>query len=560
MELRHSARARAERVVATARLAFALFAFFALQPLPLEQLVSNGRALFGALYLFFAGLALVASFRRIHDLPAWTIASHAVDVVFFSTQLFLPPHEALPRFVAVLFPVIAAVSIFQWRQALITCVAVGAAFIAASAYSADVPDAGSLDAMVVGGASFVILIAILLFDRSREEKLEREISSLSTWPLEVGETVPVREILTRAGSVLKAPRLIMAWEEPDEPWLHIAWNHRDEFQWIRESPAKYDPLVVDQLSGKSFIARELPSASSVVYLTEQRYREVKLDPIDSRFKRDYAITDVLTLHLEGSTFSGHLFVVDSARRLTPDDLIFGEVVATFAASRLDHYYLLQRAQQLAIGQERIRLSRDLHDGVLQSLTGAALQLEAARTLIESDPEEARRRLTDIQKVLAADQRELRAFVRHLRPSAASIDSEARLTTRLATLTDRFRQQWGVKVSLDTSGMMHLVSQPLRHEIYSIVNEAVANAAKHAGALRVDVRISATADQVQIEVRDDGSGFPFTGRHDLASLNQTRRGPVSLKERITSLNGDLVIDSSPAGSQLQITIPLSWVGA
>jgi signal transduction histidine kinase len=108
-------------------------------------------------------------------------------------------------------------------------------------------------------------------------------------------------------------------------------------------------------------------------------------------------------------------------------------------------------------------------------------------------------------------------------------------------------------------LTHLLSQALKQEIYSIVSEAVANAAKHAGARIVRVKLESSSHYVRVHVTDDGGGFPFNGRYDLALLNELKRGPVTLKERIAYLGGDLVIDSTSSGSTVDVKIPFDWMG-
>jgi signal transduction histidine kinase len=100
---------------------------------------------------------------------------------------------------------------------------------------------------------------------------------------------------------------------------------------------------------------------------------------------------------------------------------------------------------------------------------------------------------------------------------------------------------------------------MRYEVYAIVNEAVANAAKHAGAKRIVVGIDVEDGQVHIDVADDGRGFPFHGRYDLPTLVASNRGPVTLKERISALRGSMVIDSSDAGARIEIRVPLASAG-
>lgn len=85
------------------------------------------------------------------------------------------------------------------------------------------------------------------------------------------------------------------------------------------------------------------------------------------------------MSLRGDGFEGRLFALDQPH-MTSDDLILGEIVGHHASASLEHCYLLQRVRHAAAGEERLRLARDLRDGLLQSLTGAALQLQTVGRL------------------------------------------------------------------------------------------------------------------------------------------------------------------------------------
>jgi two-component system NarL family sensor kinase len=101
---------------------------------------------------------------------------------------------------------------------------------------------------------------------------------------------------------------------------------------------------------------------------------------------------------------------------------------------------------------------------------------------------------------------------------------------------------------------------LARDLYFIVHEALINAARHAHATAVHVTLSGVDTQVRLTVADNGRGFPFRGRYDLATLTALNLGPVVLKERIASLGGSLILVSTGAGSQLYMTLPLSPPGA
>lgn len=225
-------------------------------------------------------------------------------------------------------------------------------------------------------------------------------------------------------------------------------------------------------------------------------------------------------------------------------------------AEVNRFFSRERVEQTAMQDERLRLARELHDGVLQALTGAALQLEAMSRLMEIDPEAARERLQHIEKLIAEEQRELRQWIRKLQPAAPpSIATGADLATALQKLRQRAEWQWGVRVDLavDTRGT---VPRVLGDEIYRLVQEGLTNAGRHARAtlVRVIVKLPPNGSAVQITVADDGCGFPFRGRYDLAKLIEKQVGPRSLRERVKGLRGDLVLTSELSGSQIDISLP------
>jgi signal transduction histidine kinase len=213
----------------------------------------------------------------------------------------------------------------------------------------------------------------------------------------------------------------------------------------------------------------------------------------------------------------------------------------------------ERRERATARNERLRIAHDLHDGVLQSLTGAALQLEAMTRLVNDDPQAARARLCEIQAVIVSEQRALRRLIEGLRGATpASLPQRDDLTAALKTLCHRVGR-WGPNVRLAGPGTAS-VPRELRHDVYRLVQEGLSNITRHARAQAAVVEISVLNDCVQILLEDDGCGFPFHGRYDLVTLNARRCGPFSLKERVASLDGKLVLTSTVSGSRLEISVP------
>jgi signal transduction histidine kinase len=205
-------------------------------------------------------------------------------------------------------------------------------------------------------------------------------------------------------------------------------------------------------------------------------------------------------------------------------------------------------------EERVRLARDLHDGVLQSMTVFGLQLAAARRRLPEDPEAVGRSLEELQQLIASEQRDLRFFIDEVRPLRGEVALGRPLPERLRDLGSRIEREWGLKVDLEAE-VVSRVSDDLAREIYHLVREGLVNAARHAGASRARVELADSGDgEVAIRVADDGQGFSFKGSFDDRELVAAGGGPRSLLERIESLGGRLTLDSEVTGSCLTITLP------
>ena len=287
-----------------------------------------------------------------------------------------------------------------------------------------------------------------------------------------------------------------------------------------------------------------------------RWRGAALHP---ELQASFTIDAALALPLRGETFQGHLLFLDKQGQ-SLDDLVLGELVAREVEVRLDHFYLLWRLKQTAATEERVRLACDLHDGLLQSLTGMALQLQAVQRLLHEDPLTAKERLRDLQTLVASEQRGLRLFVREMKSLwLIPPEPEGRLAVRLEQLAQRIQREWGLRVELSMGEAIVQLPGDMTQQIYLIVREALLNAARHAKASAIRVTLRAENEHVRILVADNGCGFSFRGCYDHAKLTEMKLGPVSLKGRIASLGGSLAIDSTDAGARLDIRLPLAGPG-
>jgi signal transduction histidine kinase len=120
-----------------------------------------------------------------------------------------------------------------------------------------------------------------------------------------------------------------------------------------------------------------------------------------------------------------------------------------------------------------------------------------------------------------------------------------LVTRLEAVGEQIERQWGLRVELGVKLSELQLPTELTHEIYYIVHEALANAARHACASSVCAEIDRQDAHVRITVADNGRGFPFRGRYALPALLALQLGPVMLRDRVASLGGTLALESTPS---------------
>jgi signal transduction histidine kinase len=219
-------------------------------------------------------------------------------------------------------------------------------------------------------------------------------------------------------------------------------------------------------------------------------------------------------------------------------------------------YVAERMRQLALREDRMRVSRDLHDGVLQALTGIRLELQDLAQDSTAQPA-AHARLLAAERALATEQRELRRFIEGLKPEVARPRETGSLDASLNDLTSRLSLEWKTPISIRIGPTDLAVAEELAQPLRLMVHEAVINALKHGHPSRVAVVVEAVDKGLSLTVTDDGRGFPFRGRLEHDALLKSDAAPVSLRDRVAALNGRIAIDSGARGARVEIQLPAGW---
>jgi signal transduction histidine kinase len=229
------------------------------------------------------------------------------------------------------------------------------------------------------------------------------------------------------------------------------------------------------------------------------------------------------------------------------DLRLLVAVCGWAGLAIENARLHQNARRLAVLEERDRIGMDLHDGIIQAIYGVGLNLEHARLVLEEEPEKARGQIEAAIQDLNRTIGDIRTYILDLRPRQLGDEN---LMNGLRRLTAEYRANTLGEAML-TGDPEDVAKLPRAGALalFHICQEALANAAKHAQAKKVDVSVWTTDSRVMLEVRDHGPGF------DIEKTNMTLgHGLANMHTRARQANGDVEISSAPGEG----TTVLAWV--
>jgi len=551
---------RAERLIAAGRVVLSVCSLLAvwLDPTEPSRYASIAYSLLAA-YMVYSLVLAVLAFRSYALLLELRLPSHLADLAVAILVSFFTEGPTSPFFVYFVFAMLSAAVRWGWTGTLWTAAVSLAAYLGFGyLFSEVLHDPGfELNRFILRAVYLGVVASLIGYLGIFDERLRREVSRLATWPRTPADgKEPEREALARVAGILGFSHLLMVWEDQEEPWQYLALWSAGRCEWMREPAGTYEPLVAEPLAEASFLCADAGAPSPrVICTSEGRLHRLRVPPLHPVLRARFQIRPVLSWRLRGESFDGRLFALEEPVRGL-DQLLVGEVLAWQAAAHMDQARLLKRLRDSAALEERVRLARDLHDGIIQSLTVAALRLEAFPRLLEADPEAAGEEVRRLQELLASEQRELRSLVHELKPTGAGPLRTAGLAARLDELRERIEGNWGLRMELEGNFRDAVLPEAVARQIHRLVHEAVVNAARHAEAEAVHVVINVERRQVRIEVADDGQGFPFEGEYDLHSLLASGLGPVSLRDRIASLGGSLHLSSSQRGSQLEMVVPMT----
>jgi signal transduction histidine kinase len=513
--------------------------------------------LFGYLLLSLAimGLEVLLSEREWHS-PL------TLDLILLGVLIYLAPFT-VPVWFPFLFVSYAAGS----RWGLSTAVPI-AALLALIITLVDVVDRDT------GGYHLITWIAIVgamfasgaglafLGDRSQKFAAQNHfLSSITaTMQVEQGLAESLRLFLEELAVWFRAEQAFLVFRDMDLERIFL-WRLKigDSERLTPHSfaLARADGFLLDDLDA-TICWNSLQGAGAGFGWDRRDHEAIKSLPrLPGPTQAEFRIKSFMTVTFDQNDKpAGRLFVVNGRRSSGPfskADLDWLERVAKHVVPSLENVFLLRHLRARAIEAERSRISRDLHDGILQTLLSIEIQLDVLRRRVGTAPDHAEASLASLQRTVRNESAELRTFVTDLKPVRVQ---SADLVDLMRGFAERFRNESDLALDLLVNSAELRAPDRVCREIFQIYREALNNIKKHAKATHVVVKLSQDDSRLLLVVDDNGEGFSFAGKFTGDELDRLRLGPISIKERTRTVNGDLTVESNPGhGARLTIEIPL-----
>jgi signal transduction histidine kinase len=409
-----------------------------------------------------------------------------------------------------------------------------------------------------GGAGLAFL-----GDRSRRFAAENEFFSRISATLQVdqGLAESLRLLLDELASAFQVEEAMLAYRDADLERIFL-WRLKqgESERLIPENLplARTDGLLLDDLDA-TLCWNSLAGQGSGFGWDRRDARPLKNVPrLPGPAVQEFKVRSLITAAFEqGGQPVGRIFLLNSrkngSRPFDKNDLAWLERIARHVSPALENLFLLRHLRARAIEAERSRISRDLHDGILQTLLSIEIQLDVLRRRVATAPEQVAAGLSDLQQTVRNEGADLRAFVTDLRPVRVQ---SADLVDLMRGFAERFRNESALALDLLIDSAELRAPDRVCRELFQIYREALNNIKKHARASHVVVKLSQDDSRLVLVVDDNGEGFSFAGRFTGDELDRLRLGPISIKERARTVGGVLTVESNPGhGARLTVEVPL-----
>lgn len=544
----------AERIIAEGRVVLVALLLFAVVFDP-DPLVPHGTPEFKAL-VAYAGIAIALAVTRVWRFPARPtgLAVHALDIISLLLLSVLADTRDGLFFAFFTFCVLLAASLrWNWQAVLATAVIIALIIWLGGTiqtFRTGQPGEGS----VVVGATYVLIAgAMLAYSSAVRERRREQLARLTEWPGPDPSQLRrpnLASLLGHCANALEAPRVLVLWEEAEEPFISIAMWRNGEYSHARQMAGSYGNFVRSEQYAESAFWTD--DATSTFASTPNGPIRPEEPIIDDTLIHAFAIGSVASAPFTGALCKGRVFVLDR-QRWGDFQLQLVEIVASRLGNALDREIMQGQAREAIAELERARLIRDLHDGLLQSLTAAGLQI---KLVSDGENPETQSRLEVVRQLLVNEQRRIREAMGKT-ASRNEREREVPLKTYLQNVVADAAKHWNCKTSLKVDPPEAMANATLCVHLSLMLGEAVANAVRHGRASMIRVSIEKLPQDVTLHICDNGHGFHGASfSYDTEDPAGAGSAPLSLQDRVSELGGRMGVKSSSEGVELLIKLPLT----
>jgi signal transduction histidine kinase len=283
-----------------------------------------------------------------------------------------------------------------------------------------------------------------------------------------------------------------------------------------------------------------------------RIPDINVDPRKYGFPEHHPpMTSFLgvPIGLRGTSL-GRLYLTNKREtaEFSSDDQALVETFAIHAAIAMENARLHEQVQRLAVVDERERISKDLHDGIIQNLYAVGLSLEDVADELEDDNDDAAARVGRAIDGIHLSIQDIRNFIFGLRPELLE---NASLVEGLAVLVEEQRRNSMIDLDLHTPDGMAQPTPAVTSHLLAIASEALSNVVRHSKATRAFVTVQELdRNSWELRIEDNGIGF-----EPARSAKMGHQGLANIRDRAHRIGGDVTIESGHGqGARLTIRVP------
>jgi PAS domain S-box-containing protein len=357
-----------------------------------------------------------------------------------------------------------------------------------------------------------------------------------------------------AGIAIERHRAERALRQSEERYRRIVdtayegiWmiDETDTIVFVNQRMAEMLGYSVDEMVGRS--ARDFAESESSEEPNEQRRRPRPdvTEQFDFRFRRKdgaelWGIVSTTPVWKDGGVFGGSLGMVTdiTLRKHAEQELLRNSEEIRDLAGRLI------TAQE----EERRRISRELHDDIVQKVASLAIRISMVKKRVPASADFIVNEIANLQGRVSDLAEDIRQLSHQLHPVVLE---HLDLTTALQSFTAEFSRLEGVQINLTAPEHSEAIPKNVALCAYRVVQESLRNVAKHSGAKAAEVELSIVGNDLHLSVRDEGRGF------EVEAARSRGLGMVSVEERVRLCQGSVQITSKLSrGTTLTARIPLN----